>query len=398
MKNLKRMVFGLVVLSLGGLAVYFLIPKPVIIYPQVRALWVTRFDYKTPEDVQQIVKNVAKAGFTDLFFQIRGNGTVFYRSNLEPWAYELSGGKMKNLGKDPGWDPLQVAIDSARSTGLRVHAYMNVLPGWRGTVDPPKEVNQLWTAHPDWFMVDSLGKKMLPTKGWYSFVNPVLPEVREHLRGIVAELCTYDVAGIHLDYIRYPEDYRLVAKEHYPDASENEILRHSDFSYDPMSVGLMKVKYGDEISRADIVRFRCASVTRVVEDISFVMQQTRTNCVLSASVFGNPIEGREHAFQDSGAWIREGLIDWAIQMNYGTRSFERNLKQIKKAGGRQGFARSVVVGLFCENDVQTVVKQIALVNDAQCRGFALFSYGALFDLKTHEKTEKGRILLEKLKR
>jgi uncharacterized lipoprotein YddW (UPF0748 family) len=239
---------------------------------------------------------------------------------------------------------------------------------------------------------------MLPTKGWYSFVNPVLPEVREHLRGIVAELCTYDVAGIHLDYIRYPEDYRLVAKEHYPDASENEILRHSDFSYDPMSVGLMKVKYGDEISRADIVRFRCASVTRVVEDISFVMQQTRTNCVLSASVFGNPIEGREHAFQDSGAWIREGLIDWAIQMNYGTRSFERNLKQIKKAGGRQGFARSVVVGLFCENDVQTVVKQIALVNDAQCRGFALFSYGALFDLKTHEKTEKGRILLEKLKR
>ena len=63
--------------------------------PPVRALWVTRFDYATPEDVCSIIDNVAGAGFTDVFFQIRGNATVFYKSRLEPWAYELSGDRWK---------------------------------------------------------------------------------------------------------------------------------------------------------------------------------------------------------------------------------------------------------------------------------------------------------------
>jgi uncharacterized lipoprotein YddW (UPF0748 family) len=70
--------------------------------PPVRALWITRFDYTTPEDVSAIVSNAAEAGFTDLFFQIRGNATAYYRSALEPWAFELSGGKVELLGQDPG--------------------------------------------------------------------------------------------------------------------------------------------------------------------------------------------------------------------------------------------------------------------------------------------------------
>ncbi|WP_372797638.1 glycoside hydrolase family 10 protein, partial [Pontiella sp.] len=188
--------------------------------PDVVALWVTRFDYDRPEDVRRIIQNVGEAGFTDVFFQIRGNGTTFYPSQLEPRAYELSGHDLSNLGNDPGWDPLQLALDAAKPYGLRVHAYMNVLPGWKGLKDPPAAAEQLWTAHPDWFMVDSLGDRMLPTAGWYAFINPVMPEVRRHLKGLAQELCRYDIAGIHLDYIRYPHDYHIVAGQHYPDASK----------------------------------------------------------------------------------------------------------------------------------------------------------------------------------
>ena len=230
--------------------------------PPVRALWITRFDYTTPEDVSSIVSNVAAAGFTDIFFQVRGNATAFYRSEREPWAYELSGSRVERVGTDPGWDPLQRALDTARPHGLRVHAYINVLPGWKGLEDPPAAAGQLWTAHPEWFMVDSLGGKMLPTSGWYAFINPVLPEVREHLRGIVGELCRYDVDGIHLDYIRYPYDYRLVAPQRYPDATDEEILRHADFSYDPVSQAALFKRYGWNVSKKSITKFRCDSITR----------------------------------------------------------------------------------------------------------------------------------------
>ena len=365
--------------------------------PPVRVLWVTRFDYTTPEDVRSIVSNVAAAGFTDVFFQIRGNATVFYKSKLEPWAFELSGKQVEKLGNDPGWDPLQLALDTARPHGLRVHAYMNVLPGWKGLEDPPPSAGQLWTAHPDWFMVDSLGQKMLPTSGWYAFINPVLSEVREHLRGIVAELCEYEVDGIHLDYIRYPHDYRLVAAQHYPDATDGEIMRHADFSYDPASQAALFDRYGWNVSRRKITKFRCDSVTRVVRDISYVMQSRRPGgCLLTASVMGNPIEGKEHAYQDSGSWARQGLVDWVVQMNYGTVSFDRYLKMMKKAAGRSKFRSSVVVGINCKNDADDILAQIGKAQNSGSRGFALFSYSFLFD-KEHRETEKGRILLRKIR-
>ena len=365
--------------------------------PPVRALWVTRFDYTTPKDVQRIIENVAEAGFTDVFFQIRGNATVFYRSQLEPWAYELSGGKVSSLGTDPGWDPLQLALDTAQPYGLRVHAYMNVLPAWKGLKEPPVSNDQLWTAHPDWFMVDSLGKKMLPTSGWYSFINPVLPEVRAHLRGIVKELCEYDVAGIHLDYIRYPEDYRLVASQHYPEANDEELLRHADFSYDPVSQAALFEQYGWEVSKREIAQFRRDSVTRLVRDISYTMQVERPgDCLLTASVMGNPVEGKARAYQDSGGWVRQGLVDWAVQMNYGTTSFPRYLKAMRKAAGRRKFRSSVVVGLNCKNDADEVAVQIDKALASGSRGYALFSYSFLFD-EAHHETEKGRILLAKIR-
>jgi hypothetical protein len=95
--------------------------------------------------------------------------------------------------------------------------------------------------------------------------------------------------------------------------------------------------------------------------------------------------------------VRQGLVDWVIQMNYGTRSFDRNLKAIRRAAGRRGFKSSVVVGLYCKNDAAEVAKQIDKVSAFGCRGFALFSYTFLFDEKTHEVTKKGRILLAKIR-
>lgn len=365
--------------------------------PDVVALWVTRFDYDRPEDVRRIIQNVGEAGFTDVFFQIRGNGTTFYPSQLEPRAYELSGHDLSNLGNDPGWDPLQLALDAAKPYGLRVHAYMNVLPGWKGLKDPPAAAEQLWTAHPDWFMVDSLGDRMLPTAGWYAFINPVMPEVRRHLKGLAQELCRYDIAGIHLDYIRYPHDYHIVAGQHYPDASKEELRRRSDFSYDAASQSALYDEYGWEVTKAQIEDFRRESITRVVRDIAYTMQVEKPGtCLLSASVMGNPVDGRKHAYQDAGLWVRQGLVDWAVQMNYATKSFNRYLGSMKSAAGKKGFRSAVVVGVYCKHDADQVVRQIQTVKSSGSRGLALFSYEFLFG-KDHQVTEKGRIILPEIR-
>lgn len=354
--------------------------------PEVRAIWVTRFDFKTPADVETIVANCARAGFTDIFFQIRGNGTVFYPSRIEPWAFELTGTNVEFTGRNPGWDPLKTAAVSAKQRGVRLHAYMNVLPGWRGVKDPPRSASQLWTAHPDWFMVDSLGQRMRPTSGWYSFLNPALPEVRQYLSQLAAELSRYDIAGLHLDYIRFPYDYKDVAPQLYPKASAEEIRRRSDFSYDRASKELVQQRY-----KGDWGAFRRDVVSRTVADLreSFAARRS-TPCVISSSVLADFDTGYRTAFQDSRRWVREKTVDWLVPMNYNPQLFDERLSKIRKSLGRSGTAEHLVVGIDCKASPNEIRRQIAAVKKAGCRGYALFAYSYLFE--NHQLTAKGRAL------
>ena len=358
--------------------------------PEVRAIWVTRFDYKSPTDVSSIMANCARAGFTDIFFQVRGNGTAFYPSRVEPWAFELSGKDVANVGKNPGWDPLQVASSWAKRHHIRLHAYINVLPGWRGEAVPPRSAGQLWTAHPDWFMVDSLGSRMRPPNGWYSFVNPSHPQVRKHLQQITAELARYDIAGLHLDYIRFPYDYKDVVKRVYPNASDKEVKARSDFSYDRPTLAAAQGR-DRKLSGKKWNAFRRAAVSQVVTDLNSVFKTQRgPQSIVSASVLADFSTGYNTAFQDSRRWAKEHSVDWVIPMNYNAKLYDERLGKIKNHLGRRGTANQLVVGINCVGEPAEVRRQIAVARKAGCRGFALFAYSYLF--KNHQPTAMASVL------
>ena len=174
-------------------------------------------------------------------------------------------------------------------------------------------------------------------------------------------------------------------------------MKHSDFSYDDMSQGELMDRYGWDVTKDQVTEYRCESVTKVVRDISYVMQVEKPEgSLLTASVLGNPTEGKYYAFQDSGRWVRQSLVDWAVQMNYGTRSFNGYMSAMKRAAGKRKFSSSVVVGLNCKNSAETLKKQIQAALSSGSRGIALFSYGLLYD-KDHQVNEKGLEVLPLLR-
>src|SRR5437660_9113777 len=69
-----------------------------------RAMWVTRWDFKTKDDVLRIAESCAQLGLNTINFQVRGNATAFYRSKLEPWAEQFD-------FADPGFDPLATMLE-----------------------------------------------------------------------------------------------------------------------------------------------------------------------------------------------------------------------------------------------------------------------------------------------
>ncbi|MFO7768282.1 MAG: hypothetical protein R6W82_04930, partial [bacterium] len=48
----------------------------------VRGVWITRWEYEDAASIGRIMSRAARRGMTDVFFQVRGRGDAFYRSEL----------------------------------------------------------------------------------------------------------------------------------------------------------------------------------------------------------------------------------------------------------------------------------------------------------------------------
>jgi uncharacterized lipoprotein YddW (UPF0748 family) len=334
----------------------------------IRAVWVTRFVYKTPQDVQRIIQNCSDAGFNTVLFQVRGNGTVFYPSKIEPWAEQFG-------FKDPGFDPLALAIKEAHARGMRLQAYMNVMPGWNGP-DEPAVRNQLYYTHAEWFWHDAQGQRQPlvhrvgdRTRGWYLSLNPCLPEVRKYIVEVFREVAAnYDVDGLHLDYIRFPNE-RVVPGEVIP-----------DYPRDPRTLELFKRATGQtpESNPAAWSRWRADQVTQLVEDLHTMLRRTKPKAVLSASVGSVQKNALTH-FQDTQQWIAKGIIDEVYLMNY-TREPAEFTRRNEAWVGFDNKVR-IIPGLSISGGADSVAvakQQIASAREAT-GDFCIFSYSSIFD-------------------
>ena len=91
---------------------------------EARGVWISRFEYadiestKSKTRITEIFERARTAKLNMIFFQVRGTGDAYYKSQYEPWAEPLTG----TLGKNPGWDPLEYAVFEAHRLGLELHA------------------------------------------------------------------------------------------------------------------------------------------------------------------------------------------------------------------------------------------------------------------------------------
>ena len=353
----------------------------------IRAIWVTRWDYKSPADIARIMENCRQVGFNTVLFQVRGQGTAHYRSRLEPWAQELG-------GRDPGFDPLAVACREAHRRGLGLHAWVNVIPGWRGK-QPPQDRRQLYHAHPDWFWRDAAGRRQPP--GWYVSVNPCYPEVRQYLVAVMQEIATrYPVDGLHLDYVRFPNEWN----SSYPEGA-----KVPDYPRDPRTLALFRQATGKTPAQApgQWDEWRTAQVTQLVREIRSMLRRARPHVALSAAVGADPTLAQRTHFQDARRWMAERLVDAVFPMNYTTdlALFNQRLQLWSSAPSPV----RVVPGISLERRTAATVKQQLACALRQRSDLCVFAYSLLFDRAgadddrpTTERAELRRSVMPFLRR
>ena len=175
---------------------------------EVRAVWLTTIggiDWphsysqspysaeKQKQELRTILDHLEKAKINTVLIQTRVRGTMIYPSDYEPWDGCLSGFP----GKSPGYDALQFAIDECHKRGMELHAWVVTIPVGKWNTLGCKTLRQ---------RMPGLIKK-IDADG---YMNPEDSRTGTYLANICREITRkYDVDGIHLDYIRYPETWNI---------------------------------------------------------------------------------------------------------------------------------------------------------------------------------------------
>lgn len=333
---------------------------------EYRAAWVTRFEW-TDEDPEacrakiiRAMEKVAAANLNAAVFQIRGEADTLYPSPLEPWS-ELLG------GKDPGFDPVALAIEEAHKRGIEFHAYINAMPlRSRSYRRPPAAENHLWYQHgpesPEpWVCMDAEGR---PAREEYYYLSPGIPGVHAYLRNVIMDVVRrYEVDGIHLDRIRFPGPGYI-----HDAVSERRFYGRGN---------------PNRLDRADWQR---EQLDKLINDLAAEMREVRPECVFSCSAwgiynrhnisgYGGFSSGYHDYYQDTWNWVRLGAMDVLMPMIYWNLSgpkpdYDELLKDF--VGGVGG---EHVVGGQRTFSAEENVAQVRVSREAEAAGTVLFSLG-----------------------
>jgi uncharacterized lipoprotein YddW (UPF0748 family) len=274
---------------------------------------------------------------------------------------------------------LQYCIAAAKKSNIEVHAWINVLYVWSDPLakaDPRHVVRQ----HPEWLIVRTDG-----VTDNNKYLDPAIPEARQYVRTIVKELSAYPLAGIHLDYIRYPGFA-------YGSSVAARAAFQKKYGVDP--IPLLSNKdvalklYGEEPYNTYVEQwntFRAQAVTELVTEIKADLVAAKPGLKLSAAVIAEPDKAHSQYLQDWAAWTEMGLLDITLPMLYDadTTVVERQIIQI--AAMAEKYQRIFIIGLGAwRRPPQEVVDNILLIRrireklgTKQLAGIALFSYDAV---------------------
>lgn len=291
-----------------------------------KALWVVRDKITTPEAVEALLEVAAARGIVELVVQVRGRGDAYYSPHLEPRAEGLA----------EGFDPLGHLIARGRSTGARVHAWANVYFVWSHAERRlPRDGAHVVNAHPEWLLRPDGVSALDPAGGkdWEGiYTDPANAAARRHTALVFADIATrYDVAGIHYDYVRYPQvTYASGPDDH----------RH---------------------------------VTDLVRESAARLRGAKPDAVISAAVFPDPAIARDGVLQRWPDWAADRLVDLLCPMAYRRDSTEvaRLLGLARAAaprtelwGGLMGYA----------GEPALLRTQVRAAREAGCEGAILFQY------------------------
>ncbi|CAN5133958.1 hypothetical protein BH11ACT1_BH11ACT1_08580 [soil metagenome] len=325
---------------------------------ETRAVW-HRPSEDTPADVENTVAAMAGAGFNQLYLESFWGGRTIYPSNLAEQNSHFV-----------GWDPLAAYVDACKRHGISLHLWMHTFYVGTADGDGSGSGNPVAQQHPDWLVVDKAGRDTSVTEPGYYFIDPAVTAARTWLLDLFSQAVTrYDVAGLQLDYIRYP-------KQGADDTTT---------SYNAVSRAAFKETHGVDPasltpSDPEYKVWQDWETTQVTSFVKDVRAKVPTSTILSSA-----LETADNAadvanfHQDFATWVTDGLLQTVAPEVYtaGVSDVLQQSKAFVSLIGNNAFTSIGLAPAFVGATPNVAVQETAATREAGATGNAEFVWKSL---------------------
>lgn len=350
-----------------------------------RALWVCTETLQNPAEIERLVATAAAYDIDTLFVQVRRAGDAYYFSAAEPRSRKLE-------GQSPDFDPLATVLANARPFGIQVHAWLNVVYCWPGPELPPMK-SHVAARHPEWITVGrdsrrltSYSKKEMArgdTEGWY--IEPSEPAFAPYFAAVAREVAErYDVDGVHLDFIRYPnirfgygERARAAYRKARPAEPDPLLLGYHKADRDifrPAAGATALAERWSDLHSLEWYEWRARQIEKIVAATGKAVHEAKPACIFSAAVWANPEHSYRYVGQDWLGWSERGLVDIMIPMTYWGDA-DKIGGVAKRLARRRADTCRIYMGIGTFNhDAAYTAATAAGLDGCPAEGFVLFDY------------------------
>ena len=259
------------------------------IYPQgkeFRGVWVAWAGSNVPsrERIKEMMEDIAAHNMNTVYVDVWRFGYPYFRSKVN----HAHTGYYTDPALPFGRDVLAEMIVEGHRVGLHVEAWFEY-----GFVVCQGNNDVFYQRHPDWFARKRNGTTLFNGSYQYRWLSHCNRNAQQFLIDLCQEVAlNYDIDGIELDRIRYPE---------------------LDCGYDSATVELYKQEHDGEeppqiVTNSEWMRWRADKLTDFVADFYDSLKAIRPDIPISNA----PIVysyGYENFCQDWRPWINEGYLD-----------------------------------------------------------------------------------------
>jgi uncharacterized lipoprotein YddW (UPF0748 family) len=276
--------------------------------------------------IQSTVQRLVRLHYNAIAIHTRFRGDATYFPNRADATYPNSEPRNPQAGNV---DVLDEYVTRGHAAGMKVFAYVNthlVTDGDDTAASPAHVLN----THPEWRTYAYNGGTPVvqtvahdPEGAW---LEPALPAVRGYLVDVISDIAAnYDIDGVILDRIRYPQTSFTRANR--------------DFGYHPDAIAAFNAKTGKtgvpDPTDADWIAFRQQQITRTVTEIYDRLAAIDPQLLLLAYPLGRFTDATQFAYQDWPTWMRDNAIDAVLPQIYTTdnAAFSTRLDEHRAAYG-----------------------------------------------------------------